>query len=186
MRVLVTVPALPTRVTTEVEPGGLLTVMMPAAEVASAAVLLRSPSSSTVTAGAMVSSVKSPSAVFGLVVMLPAVSVVTVVTATAPSPKVARSAAVSTTGKAVPSLMRVLVTVPPPAPTKVTTDVEPVGLLTVSTPPAEVASAAVLLRSPSSITATTGAMVSSDTGTDTAAPTLPLVSVAVTVNAFKP
>ena len=131
------------------------------------------------------SSVKSPSAVFGLVVMLPAVSVVTVVTATAPSPKVARSAAVSTTGKAVPSLMRVLVTVPA-LPTRVTTEVEPGGLLTVMMPAAEVASAAVLLRSPSSSTVTAGAMVFRVTDTDTAAPAFPLVSVAVTVIAFKP
>ena len=176
--VLVTVLVLPTKVTTEVEPTGLLTVMMPPAVAASAAVLLRSPSSVTVMAAARVSSVKSPSAVLALVVMLPAVSVVTVVTATTPWPRIIRSAPVSTTGKAVPSLMMVLVTVPA-LPTKVTTEVEPARLLTVVMPAAEVASAAVLLRSPSSSTVTTGALVSTVKASPFTVVLLPAVSVAV-------
>ena len=169
MMVLMTVPSTPTKVTTEVEPDSLCTVIAPVAAVVSVAVLMRSPCSMTVTPAAIVSSVKSPSAVLALVVMLPAVSVVTVVTPTAPLPRISRSAAVSTTGTAVPSLVMVRVIVPA-LPIRVTTEVEPAKLLTVRIPPAELASAAVLMRSPVWVTATVVAIVSSVTPTLVAAP----------------
>ena len=91
--------------------------------------------------------------------ILPATSVVTVVTSTRPSPSVNKSAAVNTTGKAAPVFVKVLVTVPL-TPTKVTVELEPASLSTVIAPVAAVASAAVLMRSPSSSTVTLGATVS--------------------------
>ena len=103
--------------------------------------------------GATVSSTKSPSFTSGVVITRPAGVVVTVVTSTGPLPKMAKSAAVSTTGLLLPSLTIVLVTVPF-TPTKVMTDVLPASLLTVITPAGDVASALVLLASPCCITNT--------------------------------
>ena len=103
--------------------------------------------------GATVSSTKSPSLTSGVVITRPAGVVVTVVTSTEPLPSVAKSAAVSTTGLLVPSLIIVLVTVPF-TPTKVMTEVLPDSLLTVITPVGDVASALVLLASPCGVTNT--------------------------------
>ena len=177
--VLVTVPLGPVRVTTLVVPASLLTVITPPAAVASLAVFIASPCGTTVTPGATVSRTKSPSAPSGVVVTLPAASVVTVLTSIGPSPSVARSAAVRTTGLAVPSLTIVLVTVPL-GPVRVTTLVVPASLLTVITPPAAVASLAVFIASPCGTTVTPGAAASIVTGTLAGAETLPAGSVAVT------
>ena len=103
--------------------------------------------------GASVSNTKSPSFASGVVITRPAGVVVTVVTSTEPLPSVAKSAAVSTTGLLVPSLIIVLVTVPF-TPTKVITEVLPASLLTVITPVGDVASALVLLASPCGVTST--------------------------------
>ncbi len=166
-------------------PVSALTVMMPAASVASAAVFWVSPTGVTVTVGAWVSRVKSPSAVSGVVVVLPALSVVAVLTSMAPSPRVVRSAAVRTTGLAVPSLLMVLVTVPF-GPVKVTTEVLPVSALTVMMPAASVASAAVFWVSPTGVTVTVGAWVSTVSAIFAGSLTFPAGSVSVTAMLLAP
>ena len=107
--------------------------------------------------GNTVSSVKPP---IVRLLRLPAVSVAVVDTDTAPSPRPAKSSALSTTAWARPSLVKVLSTVPAPL-VRLTDTNAPDSATKLSTPPAALASAAVLELSPTATTARLGAIVSS-------------------------
>ncbi len=125
--------------------------------------------------GASVSRVKPPLA---LLVELPAASRAVVDTVTVPSPRVARSPAVRLTVWAAPLPVRVLLTWPP-WPVNTTLTLAPDSAVTLNTPPALVASAAVRLPSPTAATFRVGAILSRLKPPVALTLVLPAVSVAV-------
>ena len=152
----VTVPAVPVNTTLTTMPVSAVTRITPLTEVASAAVRLPSPTGVTDRVGATVSSVKPPTL---LVAVLPAMSLTVVATVTAPSPRPVTSPAVSAIVCADPVPVSALITLPP-VPVNSTLTTDPLSALTLSTPPAAVASACVLALSPTALTASVGATVS--------------------------
>ncbi len=181
-RVLVTEPAVPVKTTLTAEPFSALTVTTPPAAVAAAAFLAATPWATTARAGATVSRAKPPVL---LVLVLPAASRAVVVTVTAPSPRLLRSAPVRLTAWAPPLAVKDFVTVLAPL-LNTTLTAAPLSALTLSTPPAAVASAAVLALSPRAMAVRLGGMVSRPKPPTVLRRMLPAGSVAVVVTDTAP
>ena len=157
VKFLVTLPLVPVKVTTTALPLSADTVTTPVPAVASAAVAPPDTPVPSATVGALGFCVSRVKLLVPALLALPAASVDTALTLTAPLPSVVSSPTVSVTAWAEPVAVKFLVTLPL-VPVKVTTTALPLSADTVTTPVPAVASAAVAPPDTPVPSATVGAL----------------------------